>query len=479
MTVPSLAFLGFTALVVVLLHLWRDARWRRGVLLAANLAFLATFSLDPRAWAPFAGLLAFGYLGVRMLQADRGALRRAFPPLCVGLILVYIWLKRYTIIPDSLLLQHPYVVVGLSYVFFRVLHLVIDAHDGTLPGKIDPVSYLNFSLNFASLVSGPIQRYQDYHRMERDPPSLGVISAGRAIERIVVGFCKVAVLSVLLHAVQTEAWGNMVHAVPLLPRVGWGAIVAAAYPLYLYANFSGYTDFVIGAARFTGIMLPENFDRPFTAENFINFWSRWHITLSSWLKTYVYSPSLMALARRFPSRRVEPWLAVLAFFVTFFLVGVWHGRTSAFIVFGILQGGGVAGNKLYQIEMARRLGRTRYRALCANTAYRAFARGLTFAWFTFTLFWFWSNWQQMGVYAHRLGGTGLALVSIVVLLGATALLHCVELVRRYGAMLVLDGDPLFASRYVRTVWCTALLIVSVSVTTLLNLPAPDIVYRAF
>ena len=83
--------------------------------------------------------------------------------------------------------------------------------------------------------------------------------------------------------------------------------------------------------------------------------------------------------------------------MTFFLVGLWHGRTSEFIFFGLLQGGGVAINKIWQLTLARRLGRKGYKSLAANPVYIAFGRGLNFSWFAFSLFWFWSDWQQIGV----------------------------------------------------------------------------------
>jgi D-alanyl-lipoteichoic acid acyltransferase DltB (MBOAT superfamily) len=489
MNVPSAAFLGFTALVAVLLYASHSRWWRDAVVLVANVAFLATFSRDPRAWLPFAGFLAIGYLGVCALQSDSRAARRLFPTICFAIVFTYIWLKQYAFIPATTFLRFPYMVLGLSYVFFRVLHLAIDARDRTLPDRIGLLSYLSYTLNFSAIVSGPIQRYQDYHRMHADPPVMGMRSVGRAIERIIVGFFKVAVLSLLLHAIQGHALHELIPdvrqasplALPLASRASWGVVVAVVYPLYLYCNFSGYTDFAIGTARFIGNILPENFDRPFFAENFLDFWSRWHITLSSWLKTYVYSPLLLSLSRRLPSRSAEPYLGVLAFFVTFFLVGLWHGRTWLFVWFGILQGLGVAGNKLYQIGMARRLGRAGYRALCANAAYRAGARGLTFTWFTFTLFWFWSSWTQIGAFIDPLGGVGLALVWGTIFLGSTMVLAGIEAVRTGVARsgVALGSQPLLASRYARTVWCTVLAVVSASTTLLLNLPAPQIVYRAF
>ena len=445
MNVPSAEFLVFSAITAILLSIGRAAWWRQAVMLVANLAFLASFSLDPWVWLPYAAFMAFGYAAVSLMQSGSDAVRRLFPPLCILAVAVFAWLKRYTVFPTDWFLPFPYVVVGLSYVFFRVLHLIIDARSGMLPGYVGPLSYLNFTLNFTSLVSGPIQRYQDYHRMVSDQrTAIGIVDAGNAVQRIIVGLFKVAILSDLMQKAQTTALHALAHDQPLSQRVFLAAITAAFYPVYLYFNFSGYTDVVIGVARFLGLSLPENFNRPFTAGNFLDFWSRWHITLSTWLKTYVYMPLLISLARRFPAPRAEPFFGVLAFFVTFFLVGLWHGRTSEFLVFGFLQGFGVAANKVYQIVMTHRLGRSGYRALCADRRYQALARGLTFTWFTFTLFWFWMTWIPMQQFARAAGGLALTLAAVTVMLGATVLLTVLDVARRRLLSLTWHDQPVLA-----------------------------------
>ena len=193
------------------------------------------------------------------------------------------------------------------------------------------------------------------------------------------------IVAALLMQAQQSAIAALAPDLPFADRILYSALIGAIYPLFLYANFSGYTDFVIGVARLYRFELPENFDHPFTSENFITFWSHWHITLSNWLKTYVYMPLLITCMRRVPSRTAEPYFGVLAYFVTFFLVGAWHGQSTMFLFFGVLQGGGVAMNKLYQIVMTNRLSRKGYRALCNHPVYRTLSRGLTFTWFAFTL----------------------------------------------------------------------------------------------
>jgi D-alanyl-lipoteichoic acid acyltransferase DltB (MBOAT superfamily) len=478
MIVPSFQFLAFAAIAALLFNLSRALAWQNIVLLLVNLAFLSTFSHDPAALAPFAVFLAVGFFGARAMQSQRWL--PAFVPLLALVIAMFFWLKRYMFVPADLQLHYTYVTIGVSYVFFRVLHLIIDARSPGLPTRISPLVYLNYVLNFTSLVSGPIQRYQDYALTQTTQrPQPDVIDFGIALERIVVGFFKVAIVSMVLSHLQHQALDALSPTQAFDERLLNGVVIAAVYPLYLYFNFSGYTDVVIGVARFFGIVLPENFNQPFSSTNFINFWSRWHITLSSWLKTYVYNPLLIVLMKRFPARRAEPYFGVLAFFVTFFLVGAWHGQTSMFLFFGVLQGGGVSINKLYQIVMIKRLGKKRYLALCGNAFYAACARGLTFTFFAFSLFWFWSTWTQMQGIANALGWGVVALAWLLVLVGATVGLTLLQWARAGALSVGSSGHPLVLSRYTRTAWNTALAVVTVLTLAISSSPAPDIVYKTF
>ncbi len=480
MASASFRFLAFAVAVIILLNFRaRSVVWRQAVLLVASLCFLAFFSTSPRAYLPLAGFLAFGFAGLRAMQ--RGFRRSAYALFVVGAIAAFVWLKKYTFVPSPLFLPFPYLTLGLSYIFFRVLHLIIEAHDGALPDRVSPVSYLNYTLNFTTLVSGPIQRYDDFAGMQLalQPLPLGAFVAGEAIERIIVGFFKVNVLSLVFSSVHTSALARLSRAQPFDERVLTAAVIAVSYTFYLYCNFSGYIDIVIGLARFLRLKLPENFDRPFASDNFLNFWSRWHITLSEWLKFYVYNPLLINLMRRSPSPGAAPFFGVFAFFVTFFLVGVWHGQTSVFIFFGVLQGLGVSVNKLYQILMGRALGRKRYKTLAANPVYNMFARGLTFTWFTFTLLWFWSNWKQLGAIASALSLPSIVVSLLFTFIAASVLLEAWELLRNRLLSIEWNSTPLLLSRYTRTVWATALVVIAVATVLLLNAPAPDIVYKGF
>jgi D-alanyl-lipoteichoic acid acyltransferase DltB (MBOAT superfamily) len=302
---------------------------------------------------------------------------------------------------------------------------------------------------------------------------------GLQLERIVRGFFKVNVLAMFLDVLRQDALQQLLHPASPATQMVAAAQLAIIYPLFLYANFSGYIDVVIALARLMRVRLPENFDRPFSATSFLDFWNRWHITLSSWLKTYVYNSLLASLMRRVSSAAVQPYLGVFGFFVTFFLVGIWHGRTSEFVAFGLLQGGGVAMNKLWQVLLSQQLGGKRYRALAKRPLYMAFGRGLTFTWFAFTLFWFWADWGQLERIFGALAALSWFAVWVGIWLVATAVLQAWEWLRGALLSIQLGASAFLTSRYARVIYASTLGFAAFVVTIVLNQPAPDIIYKAF
>ncbi|HEY2662602.1 MAG TPA: MBOAT family O-acyltransferase [Caulobacteraceae bacterium] len=478
MDVPSIQFLGFAAAGAVAYNLSGAKWWRMAVLLVCNLAFLASFTHQAGAFIPYAGFVLLGYGFVFAIQ--NGAPKQLRVVAILAMLGLFFWLKKYSFLPSVTYLTFPYMAVGLSYVFFRVLHLIIDAHDSETIGRVGPFSYLNYTLNFTSIVSGPIQRYEDYERMTGDEPALlDLVAVGVALERIVAGLFKVMVVSHLLSMAQHALLARVLGPETMLEHIRDGALLIALYPIYLFFNFSGYVDFVIGVARFFRIQLPENFDRPFSSASFIEYWSRWHMTLSNWLKTYVYNPLLMVLMRRVRSKAVGPYLAAFALFVTFFLIGAWHGRTAEFLFFGVLNGAGVGLNQAYRTFMSARMGRKPFAALGRNRVYQALCRGLTFSWLAFTLLWFWSDWGQLGQIARALGPLGMAGAGLVVFATATVVLEAMVSGRKALLSLGSADAPLLTSRYLRTAWATALVVFVLAFQVVMDSPAPDIVYKAF
>jgi len=451
--------------------------WRSSVLFVFTLIFLGLIEPDPFAFLPLIAFLFLGYSSLLLLKRGLIASARWSIP---AVILVYIWLKKYTLLPDGMLLQFPYFLLGLSYILFRVLHLLIEARDGDSE-RIGFGAYLLYMLNFTTFISGPIQPYHEFARDQfaEKPIELDAQCIGLQAERLVRGFFKINVLATLLDVLRADAFIELSQPIPL-----WGKMFAAfrvvfLYPFFLYANFSGYIDIVISVARLMRVRLPENFDRPFSAPSFLEFWNRWHITLSNWLKKYVYYPLLMALMRRNDSRKMEPYIAVFCFFVTFFLVGVWHGRTSEFLVFGVLVGAGVSINKLWQVLMASWLPGGGYKSLSRNLVYVSLARGLTFSWFAFASLWFWASWQQLNQIASSIGALPCVAVALTLWMFATVLLAAWEALRGSLLSIRTEDGPVFTSRYARVVYASALGFAAFVMIALLNQPAPGIVYKAF
>jgi D-alanyl-lipoteichoic acid acyltransferase DltB (MBOAT superfamily) len=448
------------------------------VLLVASFVFIGLVVRNPLALVPLTGFLLLGY-GC-LLLIERGW-SKSIAWILVAVILVYIWLKKYTFLPESSFLHFSYTVLGLSYIFFRVLHLLIEAGDRAEKGHIGIGAYLTYTLNFTTFVSGPIQPYDDFARDQFavDPIPLGPRVIGLQVERIVRGFFKVNVLAMVFNMVRVDAVAQLSQPLPASFKLYAAFRLAVVYPLFLYCNFSGYIDIVIALARLMRLRLPENFNRPLSATSFMDFWSRWHITLSDWFKKYVYNPLLVALMRRFPSPTVAPWLDVFSLFATFFLVGLWHGRTSAFLVYGLLQGGGISINRQWQLGLTRTMGRKGYKKLAANPIYVSLARGLTFSWFSLTLFWFWANREELDKVFVSIGVMQWLEIWLAVWISATVILAAWEVARSALLSISTTEGPVLTSRYARVVYASALGLAAVVTTVLLSQPAPGIVYKAF
>ena len=161
MTVPSWQFLVFALVGAAAFNISSANRWRNTVWLVLNLTFVWSFAGAIGPLLPLGGFLALGYISMEATRVRRGWTA----PVSIILVLaVFIWLKRYAFIPQALLLPTGYMTIGLSYIFFRVMHLVVDTGQGAQE-RIGVLEYMNFTLNFPAFISGPIQRLQDYQEI--------------------------------------------------------------------------------------------------------------------------------------------------------------------------------------------------------------------------------------------------------------------------------------------------------------------------
>lgn len=429
MTFVSASFIAFIVAVALASQLSQSTRWRSLVLLVASTVFIASQVTAPIHLVPLAGFLLLGYVLVEALRRTRSpALLKAS---VVLVLVVFILLKKFSFLPEAWLLPFPYLIAGLSYILFRILHLMVDAQQGELANPVPPLRYLNFGTNFLTFTAGPIQRYQDFEQTQERPRALDRARVFEAVARIVRGFVKVAAISAIFEYLFSNLSARLLDPGQVQP---WAVVVLAwaatsvCYTVYLYANFAGYMDIVIGVGWLLGQDLPENFNQPFKARSFLDFWARWHMTLSNWFKTYLFNPLLRQLAARFTSAAAAPYLGVVAFFVTFLVMGVWHGTTSVFVVYGLLMGAGASINKWWQVAATRRLGKKGYKALGERPAMGYLFRGLTTAYFALAITCLWVDMPQLLRLAGALGVHGVLLAYALLVLasaGAYALLDAV------------------------------------------------------
>jgi alginate O-acetyltransferase complex protein AlgI len=224
--------------------------------------------------------------------------------------------------------------LGISFFTFEFVHFAFDTYRGRVE-RSDIGEYAAFILFFPSMVAGPIKRFQEFVpklRAARFDPAL----ATRGVTRILVGLAKKHAL-----ADTFSLWAGKLNG-PELYAGHWYQIAAwiFAYGMQIYFDFSGYSDIAIGSGYLFGIVIPENFDWPYLSRNISEFWRRWHISLSSWIRDYVYIP--LGGSRRSEAR------TSLNLLLAFTASGIWHGAAYNFAAWGLWHGVMLVGHRLWR-----------------------------------------------------------------------------------------------------------------------------------
>lgn len=237
-------------------------------------------------------------------------------------------------IADVLVVTLP--PVGISFFTFVSMSYVIDVHRGRIQPHDSYLRYLLFVAFFPHLVAGPIVRARDLLPQLAGSPRLSREEAGEGMFLIGVGLLKKVVIADQLAV-------NLVDRVFGAPH-DYSAVetVAAvyAYAVQIYCDFSGYSDVAIGSALLLGVRFPENFDAPYKAASLSEFWRRWHISLSTWLRDYLYIP--------LGGNRGAAWRTYRNLMITMVLGGLWHGAAWTFVFWGLLHGVGLAVSRRFR-----------------------------------------------------------------------------------------------------------------------------------
>lgn len=313
--------------------------WQRRLMLLASVTY-------------YLGVLAF----FKYVDFFRGALSDALS------------LAGVSYVAEPLNLALPF---GISFFTFETMSYTIDVYRRELPACRSYRDYVLFVSFFPHLVSGPIVRPHAILPQIAAPRGIADAQIARALFRIAKGLSKKVLLGDYLahhlvnRAFQHPEWHSSVELL----------LAVYGYAFRLYADFSGYTDIALGSAQLFGFELPENFTRPYQSKDLAEFWRRWHISLSSWLRDYLYIP--------LGGSRGSDIATYRNLALTMVLGGLWHGSTWNFVVWGALHGAALAGVRMWQ-----RSGLRNKFGWMSGRAWRVCAQLLTFHYVCFAWIFF-------------------------------------------------------------------------------------------
>jgi D-alanyl-lipoteichoic acid acyltransferase DltB (MBOAT superfamily) len=419
---PTVA-IGFFVLPVRVRWAW---------LLAASWYFYGSWS--PRYLALFIANTGVAYVaGLLLGRSQNERVRRGIAFGAVGVLLGTLFIFKYLNFVVTSAVEvlhacgvqarfHPFdlaLPVGVSFYTFQAIAYVVDVHQRHVAPERHPGVFALYKAFFAQLVAGPIERPERMLPQLNRPTRLEYdrIATGAAL--IVWGLFKKVVIADRLAIYVDEVYDHpgRYHGVPVI-------VATYLFAFQIYCDFSGYSDIAVGSARWFGYDLMQNFDRPYLARSTREFWGRWHISLSSWFRDYVYIP--------LGGNRVAPWRNQLNILIVFLLSGLWHGAAWTFAVWGALHGfyllAGIWTAK-WRAAVARLLRLDRVPRLHAWAQRFVVFQLVTFAWLFFRAKSFENAWTLLTsagqlelapgvINVHSMGHyeLGVGLVAIVVLL---------------------------------------------------------------
>ncbi|MDO5444734.1 MAG: MBOAT family O-acyltransferase [Eubacteriales bacterium] len=321
---PSFLFI-FLPVTVLLSRLFHGRKGRNAFLAAAGLIFYSFGQLSALPLLLLSVLISYA-AGLLMLRRDNPRYRKNIMLSAVAAHLLILALFKYIPPMNSVL------PIGISFYTFHGISYVVDVYRGKSRPEKDPVALLLYISFFPRLISGPIVEYSDFEsQLENSEVSAERTAYG--IIRFVEGFAKKMLIASVAakaadHVFNISAVSAAAAASVLDFRLAW--LGAAAYAIQIYFDFSGYSDMAIGLSAMFGFSTAENFDLPYAALSVREFWRRWHISLSSWFRDYLYIP--LGGSRKGRVRAAANRMLV------FLCTGIWHGAGMNYLLWGLCHG---------------------------------------------------------------------------------------------------------------------------------------------
>ncbi|WP_172298731.1 MBOAT family protein [Pseudoruegeria sp. HB172150] len=347
MVFPTLQFIGFFAVVLALnLIVWNRNGWRKALLIAASYVFYAAW--DVRFLALMAFVSATAYLAG--IGVTKPGLRKLSKVLAIVAMLGVLGVFKYydffmlnlqrllegTAFARDLQWLTLILPVGISFYTFQAISYVMDVDRGHIPARKNPADVFLYISLFPQLVAGPIVRAAHFLPQIDAPTRPDTTARAAAVVLILSGLFKKMVVANYLSVLLVDP----VFGLP--DGQYWLSALAATlgYAIQIYCDFSGYSDIAIGVALLLGYQFHINFDQPYRADSLRDFWQRWHISLSTWIRDYLYIP--------LGGNRGTPLHSHFTLILTMTLAGLWHGAGWNFILWGFFHGAFLAIERVFR-----------------------------------------------------------------------------------------------------------------------------------
>lgn len=327
----SIEFLIFLPIVFAIYWaLQKHLRWQNAFVLAASYLFYGWWDWRFLILIAFTSFLSWES-GFQMIKRPGRKKLLVVLNVVVNLLILGIF-KYYNFFVSSFAALFPssgadrvlldmILPVGISFYTFQALSYSIDVYRGTIQPTKDPVQFFAYVSFFPQLVAGPIERATNLLPQFEKQRQFDYETAVDGIRQMLWGFFKKLVVADNCASIVDSVWGDYASQ-------GGSTlfVVAVLFSIQIYGDFSGYSDIAIGTAKLFGIRLKKNFDNPYFSRDIAEFWRRWHISLTTWFRDYIYIP--------LGGSRVEKWKVIRNTFIIFLVSGLWHGANWTFVAWG-------------------------------------------------------------------------------------------------------------------------------------------------
>ena len=327
MVFASITFLYYFLPVFLILYFVVPKKYKNLVLLLFSLIFY--FYGEPKYILLMLIEVLFAYFMTLSLEKNKS---KSLLIVVVSFHLLLLCIFKYfnfiisninSIFSSNISLLNIVLPIGISFYTFQIISYEVDVYRGKVKASKNLIEFMTYVFLFPQLIAGPIVRYESVNKeLKSRKVTFDDFSSG--VNRFVIGLFKKVVIANNIG----ELCNILVGSTEVSVLLYW--VLGISYMLQIYFDFSGYSDIAIGFGKMIGFKFPENFNYPYIADSVTNFWRRWHMTLSSWFKDYVYIP--------LGGNRVSILKHIRNIFIVWMLTGLWHGASWNFIIWGLYFG---------------------------------------------------------------------------------------------------------------------------------------------